>query len=131
MWKRFLTLPFGGPVGGGGHPTRGRMVDRNTPGGVPQGPAFFVVLDIAKPNGRARTPELSGCDGCVRLWWCVQRPRYLVTGDRSGTGASRAGTYPSGSWNLDSAAPMFTTRSQFGVSPVTPGVKWWFYCVSK
>jgi hypothetical protein len=121
------TFPFGGlpgdvPVVGAwvGLTTRVGVVRKYAPGGVPQGPPFFWVLDsaiVASGSGTAAThqPSFTGNTAPFPFGGVPSGVDIFVTGDWLGNGFSRAGIYRQGSWILDlQGNHTYDTFFQFG-----------------
>jgi len=129
-------FPFGGlpgdvPVVGKwtGGTTKVGVVRKYAPGGVPQGPPFFWVLDAGSANAGnapANHPAAAGSfpygglactslsNGCTSI--DINKTGDLfVVGDWLGTGTEQAGVYRQGSWILDlTGAHTYDTFFQFG-----------------
>jgi len=141
-------FPFGGlpgdlPVVGKwtGTTTKVGVVRKYAPGGVPQGPPFFWVLDAGNANAGntpANHPSAAGAFAfgglaCTSLFpGCTTIDANLtgdifVVGDWLGTGTDRAGIYRGGSWIEDlTGAHTADTFFQFGgLASDTPVVGKW------
>jgi hypothetical protein len=130
------VFPFGGIAGdvpvvgawgngsGGTTPTRVGVVRKYAPGGVPQGPPFYWVLDGANANAGAAPANhpVATAGNTAPFPYGGIAGDVFVTGDWQGTGIYHAGVYRSGSWILDlSGAHTYDTFFQFGgVSTDTP-----------
>jgi len=109
-----VAFPFGGlagdvPVVGNffgpasGHGWTVGVVRVYAPGGVPQGPPFFWVLDSAAVNSSpAATNHVASLTGETAPFpYGGIAGDQFVTGDWESTGTWHAGVYRSGSWILD------------------------------
>jgi hypothetical protein len=124
------TFPFGGisgdvPVVGAwtGKASRVGVVRKYAPGGVPQGPPFYWVLDSASVESgpgtvAAHQPSLSGATAPFPFGGDADGLDMFVTGDWLGTGTSHAGVYRRGNWLLDlTGGHTYDTFYQFGGLP--------------
>jgi hypothetical protein len=131
------SFGFGGiagdvPVVGSwtGAGTRVGLVRKYAPGGVPQGPPFFWVLDAAAATDKTQAdhlPCVSAACGSAPFGYGGIAGDVFVAGDWLGTGIYRAGVYRQGTWLEDTTgAHTYDTIYQFGGVPTDQPVvgKW-------